>query len=160
MQRGLINMIGGMVPHEQLINQEVNAFNQIYLHFELHRSNLLDESLEKLAKINTSLKNPLKITFIGEPGDDGGGVKKEDFQLIIKEIFNPCRDMFLPKNNNRFYWFNGESFEAPIMFEFVGMILGLSIYNRTLLNLNFPKLLYKKLLLPENVEFDCLSELT
>jgi hypothetical protein len=87
-------------------------------------------------------------------------VKKEYFQLIIKEIFNPCRDMFLPKNNNRFYWFNGESFEAPIMFEFMGMLLGLSIYNRTLLNLSFPKLLYKKLLLSENEEFDCLSELT
>jgi len=58
--------------------------------------------------------------------------------------------MFVMRNSDRFYWFNGESFEAPIMFEFVGMLLGLSIYNRTLLNINFPKLVYKKLLARDN----------
>jgi hypothetical protein len=66
----------------------------------------------------------------------------------MKEIFNPCRDMFIPKNNERYYWLNGDSFEAPIMFEFVGKILGLAIYNNTLLDLKFPKVLYKKLLAP------------
>jgi hypothetical protein len=58
--------------------------------------------------------------------------------------------MFVMRNSNKFYWFNAESFEPPIMFEFVGMLLGLSIYNRTLLNLNFPKLIYKKLLARDN----------
>jgi hypothetical protein len=45
------------------------------------------------------------------------------------------------------------------MFEFVGMILGLSIYNTTLLNLKFPAVLYKKLLAPENAVFDSLYDL-
>ena len=74
MQRGMLNMMNGMIPAELL--NEVNATNLIYLQFELHRSNLHDESLDKLSKIQTGLKNPLKIKFIGEPGDDGGGVKK------------------------------------------------------------------------------------
>ncbi len=40
------------------------------------RNNILDDSLDQLSKTQSSLKNPLKITFNGEPGDDGGGVKK------------------------------------------------------------------------------------
>lgn len=54
--------------------------------------------------------------------------------------------MFLPKNNSRVYWFNGFSFEPPIRFEFVGMLLGLAIYNSVHLDVRFPKMLYKKLL--------------
>jgi hypothetical protein len=45
------------------------------------------------------------------------------------------------------------------MFEFVGMILGLSIYNTTLLNLRFPAVLYKKLMAPENTVFNSLYDL-
>jgi len=75
MQRGMLNAMHGMIPAE-LLNQELSTYNLMYLHFEVHRSNLLDESLQKLSEVQKGLKNPLKITFIGEPGDDGGGVKK------------------------------------------------------------------------------------
>jgi hypothetical protein len=30
------------------------------------------------------LKNPIKVTFIDELGDDAGGVKKEFFQILGK----------------------------------------------------------------------------
>jgi len=83
---------------------------------------------------------------VNEEGHDEGGVQKEYFQLLTKEIFNPNFAMFLPKNNSRYFWFNGDSLEAPIIFEFVGMLLGLSIYNSIQLDLHFPLLLYKKLL--------------
>jgi ubiquitin-protein ligase E3 A len=38
------------------------------------------------------------------------------------------------------------------MFEFVGMLLGLSIYNTTLLDLKFPKLLYRKLMMEKGMD--------
>ena len=66
--------------------------------------------------------------------------------MLVKEIFNPYLDMFLPKNNGRVYWFNAYSFEPPIRFEFVGMLLGLAIYNSVLLDIKFPRALYRKLL--------------
>ncbi len=62
--------------------------------------------------------------------------------------------MFIPKNNNRVYWFNGFSFEPPIRFEFVGMLLGLAIYNSVHLDLKFPNLLYKKLLSNEEGDYE------
>lgn len=40
--------------------------------------------MEKLGKIKTNLKSPLKIQFIGEEGSDEGGVKNEYFQLLTK----------------------------------------------------------------------------
>lgn len=40
------------------------------------------------------LKKPLKITFEKEPGIDVGGVRKEYFSLIMRELFNPAYAMF------------------------------------------------------------------
>ena len=62
--------------------------------------------------------------------------------------------MFLSKNNGRVYWFNGFSFEPPIRFEFVGMLLGLAIYNSVHLDIRFPKMLYKKLLADKELQLD------
>lgn len=44
------------------------------------------------------------------------------------------------------------------MFEFVGTILGLSIYNNTLLDIKFPSLVYKKLICPDQNRLDCIEE--
>jgi hypothetical protein len=130
----------------------------IYLCIAVNRSNILDDSMEKLGKIKQNLKSPLRIEFIGEEGTDEGGVKNEYFQLITKAIFNPYLDMFLPKNNGRFYWFNGYSYEIPLRFEFVGMLLGLSLYNSVHLDTHFPEVIYKKLL-NKNYEEDYGTEI-
>lgn len=53
--------------------------------------------------------------------------------------------MFETKNNNRFMWFNKNSFECNLNFELIGMLLGLALYNATILKLNFPLAIYKKL---------------
>jgi hypothetical protein len=57
--------------------------------------------------------------------------------------------MFVGKNNRRYLWFNGLSFEDSMMFEFAGIVVGLSIYNGIMLDLKFPQVVYKKLLLKE-----------
>jgi len=60
----------------------------------VNRDKVLEDSLEKLVKIKPvngfdKLKLPLKIEFENEPGIDMGGVMKEYFSLIMKELFNP-----------------------------------------------------------------------
>jgi hypothetical protein len=118
----------------------------IYLYIAIRRDHLLDDSMEKLGKVKQNLRSPLRIEFIGEEGTDEGGVKNEYFSLITKEIFNPYLDMFIPKSNGRFYWFNGFSYEMPVRFEFVGMLLGLALYNGVHLDIHFPEITFKKLL--------------
>jgi hypothetical protein len=46
---------------------------------------------------------------------------------------------------NRVFWFNPNSFESGLNFELIGSILGLAIYNSDLLDIRFPKAVYKKL---------------
>ncbi len=58
-------------------------------------------------------------------------------------------DMFIPKNLNTVWWFNGKTFEAPIKFELIGILWGLAIYNNIIVNIRFPQVVYKKLLKEE-----------
>jgi hypothetical protein len=67
--------------------------------------------------------------------------------------------MFIGKGNDRYHWFNCQSTEPPVIFGFVGMILGLSIYNDVMLDLKFPQIVYKKLLAPEGHIFDSIEDL-
>lgn len=43
-------------------------------------------------------------------------------------------------------WFNKSSFECNLNFELIGTLLALAIYNSVLLDLKFPRIIYKKLL--------------
>lgn len=40
------------------------------------------------------LRKQLRVSFVGEEGIDEGGVQKEFFQIIIKEILDEKYDMF------------------------------------------------------------------
>lgn len=43
----------------------------------------------QIAQRMDDIKKPLKVIFIGEPAADEGGVAKEFFQLVVREIFDP-----------------------------------------------------------------------
>lgn len=110
------------------------------------------------------------MKFIGEEAEDAGGVKKEFFMLLIKEILNPKFGMFVNYNDTNMMWFNDSSFEDVKMYYLIGknhffafilhlkiciysfiyislgLMCGLAIYNFTIIDLPFPLALYKKLL--------------
>jgi hypothetical protein len=68
-----MNLLNGRIQYD--VNGNFSLQSMAYLTFQINRSNILDDSMEKLCKINTNLKNPLKIEFIGEVGNDEGGVR-------------------------------------------------------------------------------------
>lgn len=72
--------------------------NQMHLMITVRRNHILGDSLQKLMNQGKNLRKPLKITFEGEAGVDAGGVKKEFFTLLVKELFNPNYAMFTTKN--------------------------------------------------------------
>ena len=113
--------------------------------FNIKRNDIIESTLNRLSTPNLNLKIPLKIKFEGEQGVDEGGVIREFFSLLNQKLFVVDFGMFVPKNNNRYLWFNCKSFEIPIYYELMGKLLGLAIYNQVLLDLNFPLVLYKKL---------------
>lgn len=73
MENGLRNLLSGQVQLD--VNGNFSLEGLVYLHFQINRQNILDDSMEKLGKIKYNLKNPLRIQFIGEEGSDEGGVQ-------------------------------------------------------------------------------------
>jgi len=69
-------------------------------------------------------------------------VKKEFFQLLIKDLFDPKYGLFSHDQQN--HWFSGSpDFLAD--FELVGKMMGVAIYNGVILDIRFPPVIYKKI---------------
>jgi hypothetical protein len=114
----------------------------------VRREHLVEDALVQLTRNSAikNLKNSLRIQFRGEPGMDEGGLTKEFFHLITQELFDPKFGMFTIKNES-YWWLKQDSIDCNLNFELVGMLMGLAIYNKTLLDLKFPLALYKKLMI-------------
>lgn len=67
-ENGLKNLLQGNIQYD--VNGNFSLEGLVYLHFQINRHNILDDSMEKLGKIKYNLKNPLRIQFIGEEGSD------------------------------------------------------------------------------------------
>lgn len=93
-----------------------------------------------------AFKKQLVVEFEGEQGIDEGGVSKEFFQLVIDEIFNPDYGLFTLQNETQTCWFNPTCFESEAQFTLIGIVLGLAIYNNVILAVNFPMVVYRKLM--------------
>lgn len=95
------------------------------------------------------LKKQLRVQFLGEEGVDEGGVQKEFFQLIVREIFDTKYGMFTFNEESRLCWFSPNPVLDDINireYKLVGLLLGLAVYNSVILDLHFPLALYKKLM--------------
>lgn len=68
------------------------AVNQ-YFSLDVRRDCLVDDSLKGVSEVigsgSEDIKKALRITFRGEEGIDGGGLRKEWFLMLIREVFNP-----------------------------------------------------------------------
>jgi len=95
-----------------------------------------------------SSKISLKVKFVGggEEGMDQGGVQKEFFQIITAQLLDQQYGMFTYDTETRYSWINGASLESEKHFELVGIVIGLALYNGVILAVNFPRLMYKRLL--------------
>ena len=120
--------------------------NKFNLMLNIRRDHLIEDTLNELSKPNVNLQSELKVKFTGEQGVDEGGVRKEFFILLIRQIFDPNYGMFSYNKKTRLYWFNHYSFEPKIKYELIGKIFGLAIYNNTILDVKLPIVVYKKLL--------------
>lgn len=128
--------------------------------FNVTRENIVNDTIREICSCNVKdLKKPLKVKFFGEEAEDAGGVRKEFFLLLMKEILDQKYGMFQEYEESRLIWFASLSFEDPEMYKLVGTICGLAIYNFIIIHLPFPLALYKKLL-KEKVDIGDLKELS
>uniref|UniRef100_A0AAR2J1T2 HECT domain-containing protein n=1 Tax=Pygocentrus nattereri TaxID=42514 RepID=A0AAR2J1T2_PYGNA len=86
------------------------------------------------------------VIFDGEEAVDAGGVTKEFFLLLLKELMDPVYGMFTHYPESNLLWFSDKCFVEHNWFHLIGIVCGLAIYNSTVVDLHFPLVLYKKLL--------------
>eukprot|EP00873_Tetraselmis_striata_P041803 jgi/Tetstr1/462067/TSEL_007137.t1 len=121
-----------------------------WMHITVNRENLLEDALNEIIRRPQDLKKPLKVTFMSagcvEEGLDEGGVTREFFMLLTRELLDVKYGMFTYLPETRTYWFNQASVEPDVNFKLVGIMLGLAIYNSVILDVHLPMVVYKKLL--------------
>lgn len=89
----------------------------------------------------------LSIRFSGEEGVDAGGVTREWFQVLARQMFNPGYALFTPVaadrttfHPNRTSWVNNEHLS---FFKFIGRIIGKALYEGRVLDCHFSRAVYK-----------------
>ena len=114
----------------------------------VNRLTIFEDSLANLINVApTDLKGYLlRIEFIGEEGFDAGGLLKEWYSLIIKEVFDPNRALFqsLETNQNAFVP-DPRSVDFD-HFKFVGRLIGKAIIDKVPIECRLSRLVYKLML--------------
>ncbi|XP_041426947.1 probable E3 ubiquitin-protein ligase HECTD2 isoform X2 [Xenopus laevis] len=128
--------------------------NMLFLNIKVRRLQLVSDSLDELTRKRADLKKKLKVTFVGEAGLDMGGLTKEWFLLLIRQIFHPDYGMFTYHKDSNCHWFSSFKCDNYSEFRLVGTLMGLAVYNSITLDIRFPKCCYKKLLSPPVVPCD------
>ncbi|XP_026322032.1 probable E3 ubiquitin-protein ligase HERC4 isoform X2 [Hyposmocoma kahamanoa] len=170
--KSLLLKIDQQIQMQMAINRAATqAFTRLFIDptYEYHRDQFLSltvsrnhivrDTMLQISNHDTSqLKKPLRVEFVGEEAEDAGGVKKEFFLLLLKEIFDPVYGMFKQSEETNMIWFSNNPFEDDVMYYLIGAIYGLAIYNSIIIYVPFPLVLYKKLL-GETVMLDDLHDL-
>ncbi|XP_042712754.1 probable E3 ubiquitin-protein ligase HECTD2 isoform X3 [Chrysemys picta bellii] len=128
--------------------------NMLFLNLKVRRMHLVSDSLDELTRKRADLKKKLKVTFVGEAGLDMGGLTKEWFLLLIRQIFHPDYGMFTYHKDSHCHWFSSYKCDDYSEFRLVGALMGLAVYNSITLDIRFPPCCYKKLLSPPIVPCD------
>uniref|UniRef100_A0A6I8RDN0 Probable E3 ubiquitin-protein ligase HECTD2 n=1 Tax=Xenopus tropicalis TaxID=8364 RepID=A0A6I8RDN0_XENTR len=128
--------------------------NMLFLNIKVRRLQLVSDSLDELTRKRADLKKKLKVTFMGEAGLDMGGLTKEWFLLLIRQIFHPDYGMFTYHKDSNCHWFSSFKCDNYSEFRLVGTLMGLAVYNSITLDIRFPPCCYKKLLSPPIVPCD------
>ena len=92
----------------------------------------------------------LSIRFNGEEGVDAGGVTREWFQVLSRQMFNPDYALFNPVSSDRTTFhpnpLSKVNDEHLLFFKFIGRIIGKALYEGRALDCHFSRAVYKRIL--------------
>ncbi|XP_033978690.1 E3 ubiquitin-protein ligase NEDD4-like isoform X11 [Trematomus bernacchii] len=153
---------GPAVPYSREFKQKYDYFRKklkkpadIPNRFEmkLHRGNIFEESYRRIMSLKRPdvLKSRLWIEFESEKGLDYGGVAREWFFLLSKEMFNPYYGLFeYSATDNYTLQINPNSGlcneDHLSYFKFIGRVAGMAVFHGKLLDGFFIRPFYKMML--------------
>ncbi|KAI6781818.1 uncharacterized protein J7T54_004984 [Emericellopsis cladophorae] len=122
------------------------------LNLQVRRNQVFHDSFRSLYfKSGDEMKfGKLNIRFHGEEGVDAGGVTREWFQVLARQMFDPNYVLFIPVSSDRTTFhpnkLSGVNEEHLMFFKFIGRIIGKALYEGRVLDCFFSRAVYKRIL--------------
>eukprot|EP00039_Didymoeca_costata_P029545 m.25094 g.25094 ORF g.25094 m.25094 type:complete len:915 (+) comp7676_c0_seq1:317-3061(+) len=135
---------------------------QLKVEIAVSRDAVFEDSYMVLMKLKPEqLEGKLHITFFGEDALDYGGVSREWFFSLSREMLNPYYGLFQPAGGDQYLLqINAASGVNPshlAYFQFVGRVIGLAVKHAQYLEGGFIMPIYK-LLLGKGVSLDDMAQ--
>ncbi|KAG6617134.1 HECT E3 ubiquitin ligase [Phytophthora cinnamomi] len=116
----------------------------------VRREHIFEDSYYALRmRSGAELRRKLHISFTGEEGIDAGGVTREWYMILAREMFNPNYVLFTSAADSPTFQPNPLSYvnkDHLSYFEFVGKVLGKAVADGQLLDAHFTRSFYKHIL--------------
>ncbi|OLL25644.1 E3 ubiquitin-protein ligase TOM1-like, partial [Neolecta irregularis DAH-3] len=134
------------------LHEKANRENHGVLQLNIRRDLIFLDSYRALYfKSGDEMKySKLNIRFAGEDGIDAGGLTREWYQALARQMFNPDYALFTPVASDRTTFHPNRTSainpEHLSFFKFVGRIIGKALYDGRLLDCHFSRAVYKHIL--------------
>lgn len=147
------------------MRMELNGLAARHFYLSVSRDNMLADTFDQLWRREPQeFWKPIKVKINneGEEGQDLGGVSTEFFKVVIQDIFDPkyggytslCKKidanaragLFKTDEQSGMAWFDPSSTAELYKYELAGLLVALAAYNGHHIAVNFPSVLYHKLL--------------
>lgn len=134
-----------------IIRKRSSAAHAGAIRISVRRDRVFDDSYQQLRlRTPDEMKGRLHVQFTGEEGVDAGGVTREWYTILARQIFDPNYVLFTRSaakaatyQPDKRSYINKEHLEN---FRFVGRIIGKAIYDGQLLDAYFTRSFYKHIL--------------
>lgn len=133
------------------INDQLEVYRTLKLLREERQGNSMNDVFINATEM--TMHKSLRVSFLGEPGLDASGLKREWFQKVIMEIFDTEKNDYFKSLENRKCWLKEDKSNRYLVLDrnsdvyfIIGIILGLSFYNCISSYIPLPITFYKKLL--------------
>ena len=133
-----------------LRSDETGRRTRNVIHLHLQRANVFEDSFHQLrVRSSVEMRGRMQINFQGEEGIDAGGVTREWYMVLSREIFNPNYALFTCAADGATFQPNEHSHvnnNHLDYFKFVGRVIGKAICDEQLMDAHFTRSFYKHML--------------
>jgi len=123
-------------------------------YLQLSREKSLEESIKQMEQIN--IYKELKINFKGEVSYDAGGIIREWFTIIFKDLLSENQKLFQRSEDDQIsYIFHNDiddTYETHLKIQFIGKLFAKSLLENITINSCLNKVFFK-VLLNEKIDF-------
>lgn len=130
--------------------QQRNPPHRRGLHLQIRRNQIFEDTFQQLrSRTAEEMRGRMQVNFYGEDGVDAGGLTREWYTILSREIFNPNYALFTAA-------IDGATFQPNPMsninsnhldyFKFVGRVIGKAVTDSQLMDAHFTRSFYKHVL--------------